>query len=680
MMHAQEPLLQQVKGQARRVPVEESEGSSVRVALVGGGAMARHHARALLRVNGARVLGVAEPDDEVRKGMLELCGEADGYPDLAHLLREHQVDVVHVCTPPATHAAIARLALEHDAHVYVEKPFAHTASEARELLSLADSRNLLVCAGHQLLYEAPSRRAVDLLPALGTVVHLESYFAFRQVRSGRDGGPALSPELQLLDILPHPVYLLLAFLEAAVPGEGTKLEMAQVGRTGTIHALLRRGDLTGNLVVTLGGRPVDNFLRLVGTNGSLHADYVRGTVQRSVGPGSSGVDKALQPYRIARQLVGGTTVALSRRILKRQKSYPGLKEIFHAFYGSVSGTAPAPMTPESILETVRVCEEIGEILSPRSSSRMPAHRQEEPESPCVLVTGGTGFVGREVVRSLVERGARVRALARRPPPPWAQVQGVEYAVADLGEGVHQNLLDGVDAVIHCAAETSGGWDAHERNSVRATEHLIRGVAEAEVRRVVHVSSIAVLEGSGPLVEDTPLETGKGLGPYVWGKAESERLATNLGRELGIQVPIVRPGAIVDGREFEPPGRLGRRIGNIFVAVGSPRDSLGVVDVRDVAQLLAWMALDPERAPKILNLIDPKQPSKRDLVRRLRKQNPGLWVVWLPRFLLIPLSWFASLAQKVLRPGKPAINVAEVFGARGYDAGAVSEVWEHAKGV
>lgn len=102
-------------------------------------------------------------------------------------------------------------------------------------------------------------------------------------------------------------------------------------------------------MVTLSGRPVENHVRLVGTNGSLHADYVRGTVQRAIGPGASGIDKALAPYRLARQLVGGTTVALGRRILKRQKSYPGLAEMFHAFYGSIRGDGPPSPSPARVI-------------------------------------------------------------------------------------------------------------------------------------------------------------------------------------------------------------------------------------------------------------------------------------------------------------------------------------------
>jgi nucleoside-diphosphate-sugar epimerase len=190
-----------------------------------------------------------------------------------------------------------------------------------------------------------------------------------------------------------------------------------------------------------------------------------------------------------------------------------------------------------------------------------------------------------------------------------------------------------------------------------------------VRRFIHVSSLAVLakRGGRPIADEDPLEPrSRGSGPYVWGKLESERLAVRLGQELGIDVKVVRPGALVDYRNLDPPGRLGKRLGSFFVAVGSPGQKLGVVDVGFAARILAWIADHWDEAPAQLNLLDPTLPSKRDLLTTLRRTNPDLKVIWLPTFVLVPLSWGAILLQKVFRPGRPAINVAKVFSVQAYD--------------
>jgi hypothetical protein len=131
--------------------------------------------------------------------------------------------------------------------------------------------------------------------------------------------------------------------------------------------------------------------------------------------------------------------------------------------------------------------------------------------------------------------------------------------------------------------------------------------------------------------------------------------------------------LVDYGQFDPPGRLGKRLGNFFVAVGSPRDRLGVVDVGFAGRFLGWMTDHWEDSPSPLNLLDPVLPTKRDLLGHLRKMNPDLTVIWLPRVILLPLSWCATVAQKLLRPGKPSINVAKVFSVLPYDTSTIAKI-------
>jgi len=375
----------------------------------------------------------------------------------------------------------------------------------------------------------------------------------------------------------------------------------------------------------------------------------------------------------------GTTSAMASRFLKSQRSYPGLAELFSAFYESARNGSASPLSPESLLETVRICERVAQALKVGEAKALAAAAPRQVERRGVLVTGGTGFLGKEIVRALLSRGRPVRVVARREPSPWERIAGAEYVVADMAIGVAADLFKGVDTVIHAAAETAGGWPEHQRNSLDATEHMVRGAAAAGIAHFVHVSSLAVLaQGSGrPIGDDHPLEpNSKGSGPYVWGKLESERLAVQLGKELGLSVKVVRPGALVDYRDFDPPGRLGKRLGNIFVAVGSSSDRLGVVDVGFSGRFLAWMVDSWDSVASPLNLLDPISPTKRELLDRLRQANPDLTVVWLPRMMLLPLSGLATLAQKVLRPGKPAIDVAKVFSVLPYDTSGIAKLAPH----
>ena len=649
--------------------------STLRVGIIGAGQMARQHARAIGRLTGVTVQAVVDPDkaslDEIRR----VAPSAIGFASLEDLIVSKLVDVVHICTPPQTHERLTQQALEAGLHAYVEKPFVDTAAAATRLANLADRRGLKLCAGHQLLHEPPTLRALELLPALGELTHIESYFSFRASKHSPSGRAPLRDDLQLLDILPHPVYLLLDFLERATEGK-TQLVSAAIGPRGTVHALVRRGSLTATLVVTLEGRPVESYLRLVGTNGSLHADYVRSTVQRNIGPGASGIDKLVSPYRLAWQLLTGTTRAMGKRFVKRQQSYPGLAEIFGAFYDSIRANGTSPVTRSNLIETVAICEKIAESLRgayPAATLPVETRIGSNP----IVVTGGTGILGKEVARVLVADGHEVRAVARRTPPEWDKVPGVTYVVADLSRPIPAAVMAGAETIIHCAAETAGRWEQHQMNSVNATEEVLRAAAVAKVKRMIHVSSISVLAvpaRGAQLTDDGPIEANsRSGGPNAWGKIESERLAVARCAEHGIELRIVRPAALVDYRQFDPPGLLGRRIGNIFVAVGMPGHRLGVVDLVFSARTIAWMVRNFSDAPRLLNLFEPELPTKRELLVLLRKNNPDLTVIWLPPIALIPLSWALLGLQKLLRPRSPALNVAQMFARLQYDTSRIASL-------
>ena len=84
----------------------------------------------------------------------------------------------------------------------------------------------------------------------------------------------------------------------------------EVRTSGSVHGILRCGDITGNLIVTLEGRPIESYIKVVGTNGCLYADFVRGTVVDLPGPGKSAISKILNPYQQSWQITSETTKAL----------------------------------------------------------------------------------------------------------------------------------------------------------------------------------------------------------------------------------------------------------------------------------------------------------------------------------------------------------------------------------
>ena len=208
-----------------------------------------------------------------------------------------------------------------------------------------------------------------------------------------------------------------------------------------------------------------------------------------------------------------------------------------------------------------------------------------------LVTGGTGFVGANVVRELVAAGASVRVLAR-PRGDRRALDGVE---AELVEG---DLLDaaslaracaGVDTVYHVAADYRL-WapDAAvlHRVNVGGTRAMLEAAGAAGARRVVYTSTVGALgipKDGAPGTEDTPVSLADMVGPYKTSKFLAEQVALDYARR-GLPVVVVNPSAPIGPWDAKPTP-TGQMIldfvrGKMFATLDT---GLNLVHVRDVAR-------------------------------------------------------------------------------------------------
>ncbi|MFJ8582275.1 Gfo/Idh/MocA family protein [Micromonospora sp. NPDC093277] len=117
----------------------ESEQRTLRVAVVGAGFMGRVHAEAARRA-GATVVAAVASRPEGAAAAARAVGADEGYPDLAALLDDADIDVLHVCTPNALHAPVTAAALAAGVHIICEKPLATGSAEARALVQAAGDR------------------------------------------------------------------------------------------------------------------------------------------------------------------------------------------------------------------------------------------------------------------------------------------------------------------------------------------------------------------------------------------------------------------------------------------------------------------------------------------------------------------------------------------------------------
>jgi len=165
-----------------------------------------------------------------------------------------------------------------------------------------------------------------------------------------------------------------------------------------------------------------------------------------------------------------------------------------------------------------------------------------------FVTGGSGFVGRQMIRDLVARGDHVRALARsEAASTTVRELGGEPVPGDIeDERALTNGMVGCELVFHAAAKVDvwGRKEDFERVTVLGTRRVLRAARAAGVKRFVHVSTEAVLVGGRPLIdadETWPLPS-RPLGLYPWSKGLAEEEVRAAAR-AGLHAMIVRPRAI-----------------------------------------------------------------------------------------------------------------------------------------
>jgi myo-inositol 2-dehydrogenase/D-chiro-inositol 1-dehydrogenase len=136
--------------------------STVRVGMVGAGAVAARHVRTLLAMDGVEVAGVADPALERAR---ELAGEAGAaaYPNHLELLAAERLDALYICVPPFAHGAPELAAIEAGLPFFVEKPVAIDAETAATIAAALAGRPLVTCTGYHWRWLDIFDRAAGLL-------------------------------------------------------------------------------------------------------------------------------------------------------------------------------------------------------------------------------------------------------------------------------------------------------------------------------------------------------------------------------------------------------------------------------------------------------------------------------------------------------------------------------------
>jgi nucleoside-diphosphate-sugar epimerase len=242
----------------------------------------------------------------------------------------------------------------------------------------------------------------------------------------------------------------------------------------------------------------------------------------------------------------------------------------------------------------------------------------------ILVTGASGFVGRQLCATLTERGDEVLAGVRSADS--GVTTGAEpVVVGDLSAGpLLAPKLRGVDAVVHLAARThvmretaSDPEAAFRRSNVTATESLARQAAAVGVRRLVLLSSVKV---NGERTADRPFTEEDAAAPedaYGRSKLEAERALQAIATESGLEVVVARPPLVYG------PGVKGNLLRLLqWVDRGTPlplarvRNQRSLVGIWNLCDLIALCVAHPAAAGQTFLVSDQQDLSTPALIRAM----------------------------------------------------------------
>ena len=246
----------------------------------------------------------------------------------------------------------------------------------------------------------------------------------------------------------------------------------------------------------------------------------------------------------------------------------------------------------------------------------------------IVVTGGTGFIGRSLVTELAQRGDEVTVLSRNPDkaagrlPPSVRV----LAYDPYAEGSWFDQLADIDALVHLVGEPLGAlrWTekrkrAFEESRVDTTELLVRALATTEPSRrpKVFVSASAVgFYGANPRNVELD-ESSPPASDFLAQLCVRWEAAAAKARELGIRVVNPRIGVVLEqgGGALEPMVRAFRM--GVGGPVGSGEQVVSWIHLADAVALLL-LCIDDDRIDGPINLTAPHPVTMNEFARELGK--------------------------------------------------------------
>lgn len=262
----------------------------------------------------------------------------------------------------------------------------------------------------------------------------------------------------------------------------------------------------------------------------------------------------------------------------------------------------------------------------------------------ILITGATGFIGRNLLFSLLAKGySNITVTARvTSDVNFLKGKGINIVIADITDKKTLDCIGGeYDVLFHCAGFVNDGNEESLGSiNIEGTENICQWALERKIKKFIYLSSVAVNSGNAgiPLTEDMPY---KSTNKYGLSKLEAEKKAVCF-KNKGLPVVIVRPCMVYGAGEPHMMPFLFRllRLRLLLLPnLGEPK--LHLASVRNVAVFLVHCMENERASGGIFHIADNEVLNIREIfgifAKNLGVPSPSLLSYKLTRILTyIPL--------------------------------------------
>lgn len=288
----------------------------------------------------------------------------------------------------------------------------------------------------------------------------------------------------------------------------------------------------------------------------------------------------------------------------------------------------------------------------------------------ILVTGGTGFVGRALIERLVERGSAVRTVSRqREGCPGGLPDGLQVHVGDLRDAATLDAaLDHVHTVVHLAGAVQGSAEQLNAANCDAAAALAAAARRAGVRWFVHLSSAGVYGDAPHAQPSRETDALRARTPYERSKLAGERAVTEtLGAAVGHVV--LRPAGIYGGARPATQQFLRRVASRRWWLSAPPTVIVHPTYIDDVLQALLACIDRPDLHGEVFNVAGERALALDEWAQVVaRALGKPLHRLALPDWSVVPpaRALAATMQRLGLQPPERCLRAARPVMARGLD--------------